>query len=320
VKGFHAVAAIVLLGLAAAADAQTVTLRYGWTKGEARTYRMTTQTDSAITGLPNAPGPVTTAQTMTQVLKFVAEDVAADGTMTLRQTFQSIRMETTNPMGKFVVDTATSGTSQDPMSQRARELMSAMVGESVLIEMAPDGVVRKVDGASGIADKITRMMAADPATAAAGQGLKTTLGGEALKTALQQTFPRLSLPPVKVGDTWTAQLAMGNIAIGRITGRSTFTLKAIEGTAEAPIARISVDLVLKQDVVPPPSGPAAMVMTLGDARGAGEILFAVTGGRIQRSTMRTDMPSTVVMNGPDGSPATLANKTTITVTMELVDK
>ena len=319
-KGFHAVATIVLLALAAGADAQTVTLRYGWTKGEGRTYRMTTQTDSVITGLPNTPGPVTTAQTMTQVLKFVAEDVAPDGTMTLRQTFQSIRMETTNPMGKFVVDTATSDTSQDPMAQGARELMSAMVGESVLIEMAPDGVVRKVDGASRIADKITRIMAADSATAAAGQGLKTTLGDEALKNTLEQTFPRLSLPPVKVGDTWTGQLAMGNMAIGRITGRSTFTIKAIEGTAEAPIARISVGLVLKQDVVPPPSGPAAMVMTLGDARGAGEILFAVAGGRIQRSTMRTDMPFTVVMNGPDGSPATVANKTTITVTMELVDK
>src|SRR5260221_3258053 len=115
-NGFHAVATIVLLGLAAGADAQTITLRYGWTKGEARTYRMTTQTDSVISGLPNAPGPVTTAQTMTQVLKFVAEDVAPDGTMTLRQTFQSIRMETTNPMGKFVVDTATSGTSQVPMA------------------------------------------------------------------------------------------------------------------------------------------------------------------------------------------------------------
>src|SRR5258705_7331869 len=259
---------------------------------------MTTQTDTVLTGLPNAPGLVTTAQTMSQVLRLVAEDVAPDGTTTLRQTFQSIRVETTNPMGKFVVDTATSSSSQDPMAQSTRELMGAMVGESILIEMAPDGVVRRVDGASRIADKIGGMMAANPAFAAPGQGLKTSLSDAALKTTLEQTFPRLSLPPVKVGDTWTGQLAMGNTAIGRITGRSTFTLKAVEGTAEAPLARISVALVLKQDVVPPPSGPASMVMTLGDARGAGEMLFAVTGGKIQRSTMRTDMPSTVAMNGP----------------------
>jgi hypothetical protein len=309
------------LGLSAsAADAQTVTLRYGWTKGESRSYRMTTQTDSVITGLPNTPGPLTTAQTMTQVLKFVAEDVAQDGTATLRQTFQSIRMEITNPMGQFVVDTATPDTSQDPMAQSAREVMAAVVGESVLIEMAPDGVVKKVDGASRIADKVTRVMTANPATAGAGQGLRTALGDEAVKSTLQQTFPRLSLLPARVGDTWTGELAMGNPTIGRIIGRSTFTLKANEGTADARLARISVDLVLKQDVVPPPSGPAGMVMTLGDARGAGEILFNVTAGRIQRSTMRTDMPSTVVMNGPDGSPVRAENKTTITMTMEPVEK
>ena len=49
-------------------------------------------------------------------------------------------------------------------------------------------------------------------------------------------------------------------------------------------------------------------------------LFGVTPGRIQRSTMRTEMPSTAVMTGPDGSPATIGNKTTITMTMELVEK
>lgn len=319
-KRFRAAALLVLLGLSARADAQTVTLRYGWTKGETRNYRITTLTDSVITGLPNAPGPMTTVQTMTQVLKFLAEDVAPDGSTTLRQTFQSIRLETTNPMGKFVVDTAAADTSQDPMAQSTRQFMNAMVGESVLIEMAPDGTVRRVDGASRIAEKITRMMAADPATAAAGQSLRTTLGDEALKTTLEQTFPRLALPPVKAADTWTGQLAMGNPAIGRITGRSTFTLKAVEGTADAPLARIAVSLVLNQDVVPPPSGPAAMVMTLGDARGAGEILFLVKRGQIQRSTMRTEMPSTVVMNGPDGSPSTVSNKTTITMTMEAVEK
>ena len=79
---------------------------------------------------------------------------------------------------------------------------------------------------------------------------------------------------MKAGDTWTGQLAMGNQAIGRITGRSIFTLKAIEGTSEAPLARIAIALTLHQDVVPQPSGPAGMVMTLGGgAKGVGELLF-----------------------------------------------
>ena len=108
-KRVHALAVLVLLCVpVAAADAQTVTLRYRWTKGESRSYRMTTQTDSTITGMPSqagAPsGPLATSQTVTQVFNFTADEVGPDGSVTLRQTFQSVRMESTGPMGKVVVD------------------------------------------------------------------------------------------------------------------------------------------------------------------------------------------------------------------------
>ena len=278
---------------------------------------------TAVTGMPGAPpGPVTIVQTVTQMLKFTAEDVAPDGAATLRQTFQSTRTEMSNPAGKFVFDSAAPDASQDAMAQSVRDITLAMIGESILIEIAADGAVRRIEGASRITDKIAKVMAAanDPGAAQAGQGLRAMLADDALKNTFEQTFPRLSGPPAKAGDTWTGQLALGNPGAGRITGRSTFTLKPLEGTGEAPVARIAVDLALKQEGVPPPSGPAAMVMTLGDAKGTGEILFAVSGGHIQRSTMRTDMPSSVVMNGPDGSPITMDSKSTITMTMELVQK
>ena len=51
-RPFILVPALVLF--AAAADAQTVTLRYRWTKGEARTYRITTQTDTRSPECPAA--------------------------------------------------------------------------------------------------------------------------------------------------------------------------------------------------------------------------------------------------------------------------
>jgi hypothetical protein len=325
VKRVHALAVLALLSTAAAAEAQTVTLRYHWTKGESRSYRTATQTDSTITGAPAPPGappgPVTVSQSMTQVLKFTADEVTPEGAVTLRQTFQSIRLESNGPMGRVVVDSAAAGAADTPMAQGVRKLLEAMVGESVTIDMAPDGAVRRVDGASRIADKIAKIVAADPSTGGAAQSLRGQLSDDALKSALEQTFPRLALPPAKVGDTWTGQLAMGNQAIGRISGRSIFTLKAIEGTPQAPLAVITNALTLHQDVVPPPSGPAAMVMTLGSAaKGAGELLFDVSRGQIQKSTMKTDLPSSVVMTGPDGAPATVDNKTTITMTMELVEK
>lgn len=320
VKRFRLFATLVLLCVTAAAtEAQTLTLRYRWAKGESRTYRMTTQTDRSITGMPGAPTR-TIAQTMTQVLKIAADDVAPDGTLTLRQTFQSVRMETNGPMGKIVFDSAAPDSTPNPMGQAMRQVLGAMVGESVVIVTGADGAVRKVDGAARIADKIAQVVAADPAAGQAAQGLKTMLSDDALKNTFEQSFPRLSAAPVKVGDVWTGRLAMGNPVIGRIVGGSAFTLKAIEGTADAPLARIAVTLTLTQEVVPPPSGPANMVMTLEASKGAGEVLFDVSRGHIQRSTMRTDMPSSVTMDGPDGRPTTMHNKTTTTMTMELVEK
>jgi hypothetical protein len=229
-------------------------------------------------------------------------------------------METNSPMGKMVVDTSVPDAHPNLMAQAMRQVLGAMVGGSVLIVMAPDGAVRKVEGASRIADKIAKVIAADPSAGAAGQGLKTMLSDDALRNTLEQTFPRLPAGPVKPGETWTGQLAMGSPAIGRIAGTSTFTLTTLQGSVEAPVARISVGLTLKQEVVPPPSGPSGMVMKLAGGRGEGELLFDVAKGYIQRGTMRTELTSTVTMTGPDGAPAMMQNKTTTTMTMELVDK
>lgn len=308
----------VLVLSAAAADAQTVTLRYRWTRGESRTYRLATETASNVSGMPE--GPRTLTQSMSQVLKFTAEEVAADGTATIRQTFQSLRMEGSGPMGKLLVDTAVPATASDPAARPMRQVLDAMIGESVLIVVAPDGTIRKVEGASRIADKIAQLAAADPAAGAAGQGIKRMLSEDALKSTLEQTFPKLPAAPVAIGESWTGQLAMGNEAIGRVTGTSTFTLKALEGAASGQKARIAVGLVLKQEVVPPPSGPTRMVTTLRDNKAEGEILFDAAKGHIERTTMRTELTSSVTMNGPDGVPTTMQNKTTTTMTMELVQK
>ena len=50
------------------------------------------------------------------------------------------------------------------------------------------------------------------------------------------------------------------------------------------------------------------------------MVFNVGRGRIETNSMRTDMPSTVTMRGPDGGPVTMQNKTKTTMTMELVEK
>ena len=87
-------------------------------------------------------GPLATSQTVTQVFNFTADEVGPDGSVTLRQTFQSVRMESTGPMGKAVVDSTVADAAADPTAQGMRKVLDAMVGESVVIAMAPDGTVR----------------------------------------------------------------------------------------------------------------------------------------------------------------------------------
>ena len=309
----------VLVASAAPAAAQTVTLRYRWTKGESSTYRLTSQTDTSVTGMPGA-SPMALGQTMTQVLKWTTEDVSPDGVATLRQTFQSIRMQISGPAGKVTYDTAAPNDNSNPMIGAMRRVLGAMAGESITVVMAADGTVTSIDGTSKILSRISANLPQDPGAEAITQGMKSILSDEAIKSTLAQSFAKLPDGPVKAGDSWRGQLTLAAEIVGKILGTSTFTLKAIEETADGSTARIAAALVLKQESIAAPSGPANVVMTLGSSKGEGEILFDVTRGRIRRNTMRTDMPSVVSMTAPDGSPASVQNKTTTTTTMELVDK
>jgi len=140
-----------------------------------------------------------------------------------------------------------------------------------------------------------------------------------MRSMLEQTFSLLPDRPLSPGDTWTGKLSMGNEMIGRITGTSSFTLKGVEGQGDAAIARIGVAIALKQEAAPP-VGPTGMSMKMADSKGDGEVEFAVAQGRIRRTSVRSEMPSTMSMTLPDGTSANMQNLTKTTMTMELVDR
>jgi len=308
--------ALGLCTTAAPAAAQGVTLRYHWTKGDTLSYRLTTQIDSSVTGTP--AGDLQINQTITQTLKIVADDVAQDGTATLRETFEAVKMDMDGPMGHVTYDTAAPAANQSPMAQAAGQVFSAMVGETITIVQAPDGTVNKVDGASRILDKMAKGVPEDMAAAGVLQGLKTMLSDDALKTTLQQSFSKLPPGAVKPGDAWKGQLEIANPMVGKIAGALDFTLKAADGGQDG-TARIGVAMALKQEGAPGP-GVMGMTMTLGNAKGEGEILFDVGKGRIQKSTMKSVMPATIAGQAPDGTQMSMQNTTTTNVTMELINK
>jgi len=311
--------AFAVSAIAAPAAAQ-VELRYKWTKGDVLEYRMTLHTTSDVTGVPGR-ADATTTQTITQRITLTVAGVGASGAATITETVNEIRSELTTPTGTIVVDTAKpSETSKDPVAETMNRMLGAVVGQRINIVILPDGTVRSVGGGSRLLERILEAGNATPDTAMASQALSSLYSDDALRSLLEQSFPKLPPQPLKPGDTWSGQIALGNQTIGRITGALTFTLKSVEGAAGAERANVTAAMTLTQAGKPPAAGATRVTLTLGDSRGEGELEFDVARGRIARSAMRTEMPSTVSMMGPQGTPVTFKNRVKTTATMELIDK
>ena len=187
------------------------------------------------------------------------------------------------------------------------------------VVMAPTGAIQRIEGVQKVYDKIVQDLPTDRSATQMAASLKSVLSEEAIRAALEQSFPRMPPQPVRPGETWTAQISLGSESTGRISGTQTMTFKRIDGADANGIATIAVALALKQESTPP-IGPAGMTMKLGDSRGTGEIAFDVANGRIRSSTMKTEMPATMTAPGPDGRPSTMKSTTKTSMKMELVDQ
>lgn len=306
---------LLALGVALPAHAQAVALRYDWKQGDVLTYRTVVRTTRTIAGAPAGNGSST--QALSQTLKVTVSAVAPDGTATLRQVVEAVSLEMDGPMGKISYDSAAPPAADaDPRLQATAKTVGAMVGEAISVTMATDGAVRRIDGTARIVDKLMAELPRDPMAGGLAQNIKAMYSEDALRSSLEQSFSRMPDHPVKPGDTWTAEQSVGADAVGKIIGTSTFTLKAVEGAGEAAVARVAVALSLRQESVP--SAGASVVMKLGDSKGEGELLFRIGKGRIERNSMRTEMPSTITIRGQDGQPVTFRNQSQTTMTMELV--
>ncbi|HEY2432045.1 MAG TPA: DUF6263 family protein [Vicinamibacterales bacterium] len=304
------IAGVALVVAPLLALAQT-TLQYRWKQGEPVAYETNLKTDSTMSGMPGA-GDVTLGQTMTQRVRLLPAAVAPDGTTTLQQTIEAVKVEMTTPMGKAAYDSAVPQATPDESSAPLATVFGGIVGATLSVTVAPDGAVQRIDGVQKALDKIVQNLPPQQrASAQAAQTLRAVLSEGAIRSSLEQSFPRLPSQSVKPGESWTAQVSLGSEATGRIAGTQTLTLKSIEGD----VATIDVALALKQESSPP-MGPSGMTMKLGDSHGSGTLTFDVAAGRIRSASMITELASTMTASGPDGRPTTIKNTTRISMTME----
>jgi hypothetical protein len=195
-----------------------------------------------------------------------------------------------------------------------------VVGQSINIVFSPDGTIRSIEGGSRLLDRVVGVAGADRETAMASQAMASLYSDDALRSMLEQSFPKLPAQPLKPGDTWTGQLGLGNQSAGRIAAALTFTLKSVDGAAGSARATIGAAMKLTQAVKPPAGGATRLSLTLGDSHGEGQVVFDIARGRIVSNTMQTDMPSSVSMVGTDGKPVTFKNHVKTNATMDLIER
>jgi hypothetical protein len=315
-------AAVLTVLMVCPASAQEASLRYRWNAGDELRYRFTMQTTTTLTGSPM--GDLTTQLAMTQTLSTTVEDVAPDGSATLRLAFLTFRMEISSPLGSKVFDSAnpadTDASPDNSPDRMLSNIVSALAGASIVVQSSPNGMVRKVEGLAQIFDRMVASLPRDAATAASVAALKDSMTDEAIGRQLSQGLAQLPDQPVKAGDSWTRQFDMSNPIIGGRIGSTTFTLQALESSGASTVARLSLKTAMTLNADKQSSALAPLKIRFDEGAGEGEQLFDVTRGRLLRSTLRMTTPMTMEGPAPDGSRLSLKSVSKVTTTMELLEK
>ena len=307
----------VLCGSSVAAR-QDVTLRYRWTKGETLRYRVAQQTTTTITGIPGMDN-LMVEQSIEQVLKTTAEDVAADGTATLKQSVESYKINTTSPMFSASYDSAKPDTATDPLSVMLKKSLSQAIDQPYTIVLGPTGEVQRVEGLSKLAEKMFSGVSADPAAAGLLDGLKASVSDDSMRSLLSQSFAQSPNRPLKIGESWTTEILQSNPMLGGTITSVKLTLKAVGGEDPKRLATIVTDSSIKQDPAKPGSpNPMGMTLQLSTGTGDGEQIFDLSAGRLVRSTVRMNLPMSMSGTGPDGSAMNLSTVVKGTTTTELI--
>jgi hypothetical protein len=314
-----AVALGLLAGPSVAAFRQDVKFTYQWKKGATVKYRIVQQSTTTLSGLPGGMGDLTIEQSTSQTLSSVVEDVASDGTATLRQTVDAVKMDMNSPIMTMAYDSATPDANSGPASAALKDVFSQLVGQSYTLVVAPTGEVKKVDGVSQLAEKMFKNVGSDPAMAGMLDGLKSNLSDDAVRNLFMQSFAQFPDKPIKIGDSWDLKTSQANPMLGTLLTSVKATLKSVDAEAGGRVARVATTVSVKRDPSQPaPTNPMGMKLDVGESTGDGEQVFDVATGLLRSSIVRQTIPMTMSGTGPDGTALNMQTQVKSTTTTELV--
>lgn len=308
-------------GVATEAVPQQVTLRYAWTKGETIRYRTTQEISSVISGLPGGMPDVTVTQTMAQVLASTVEDVAADGTATLKQLIESVKIDMNTPMQKISYDSASPDAASGGGDAVMKNMLSGIVGEPYTVVLAATGSVQKIEGVAALMEKMFKSLPQDPSGAMMSNTMRGMFSEDAMRNMMGQSFAVMPEKPVGIGETWTNETTVKNPMLGDLTTALASTLKSVDGSGAGRAATITTKLAIRKSASgPSPTNPMGFTMDIGESTGEGDLLFDMNKGRILRTAMRSVMPMTMSGSAPDGTAVNMKTDVTSIVKVELMEE
>ena len=190
---------------------------------------MTQESNVNMSGVPGM-GEMTVTTVIGQTLKMTADDVAADGTATVKTTFEAVKLTMGTPMGKFTYDSAAPAAPNDPMIDAIAKAMGALVGESITIVTTPNGGVTKVSGMTEIGEKTHESHAAS--RGGGHERARHADERDVMTSQFKQGFSLLPNGPVKTGANWKSELTIAN-PMAPMTAATSYTLTAVEATGGA---------------------------------------------------------------------------------------
>lgn len=309
------VATLVTAAAVVTLSAQDTTLRYRWAKGDQAKYRLTQETNTAMSGMPGM-GEMTVTITVQQLQTMTAREVGADGAVTLDVKIDGVKMDMASPMGQMSYDSASATPPTDPIGAQIAPMLGATVGETITMVIEPDGAIRSVTGATKIKEKMDKLMPGGAAAMGPASGLDQMFTDDAMKGSFGQSLSMLPKTTVKPGAFWQTEIKTPSPA-GIMIMTSDFTLMGFEQLEGREVAVIKYTQKIRSDgSAAPPAGPMTMKMEPGS--GDGQMFFDTKLGRVVKTTANATVPMTMSLTGPDGSAMAMQALTKTKMTYEVV--
>lgn len=301
--GAAGIAAALSALFAAQATAQdAVAPEYQWAKGDTLRYRMSIQRASKVTGAQQ----MEITQHWGYVWRQEVKDVAADGTATLEEKFESASVHLQIPARNldFSYDPANPDDAKRASSPIAIPFV-AIAGEAVTYKVNKKGKVLEATGVPEMTQRILDKVKADPKGAGY---VPLAIGalGDLQLSQMEGLFHRLPEKPVKSGETYKPpKTRQPDPALGSILIDTSCTYEGPEpaGGADGYKFKCSMDKTVEAPAAGQSAPPPKAKLT--DDETTSEFVLGKTKGIITKSTGRSRMTvETSLPADPNAAPGT----------------